>query len=382
MKKTSILCVGIGGYANTYLSSVLKQENPDFEIVGMVEVAPERCPFYPQLRDMGVPLYASMEDFYREKTADLAIITTPIHLHTRQILCALENGSNVMCEKPLSGVSADEQLIAVKSEETGKFVIIGYQWSYSQAITDLKEDIMQGLYGAPLFLKSLILWPRGNSYFTRGTGWAGKRTLADGTVVNDSVASNATAHYIHNMLYVTGGAVGKSSEVVSLQADLVRLNKIENFDTLTARMELDNGAKAIYIASHATRDNVDPVLEYRFEKGTVTYGNGQTDIIGTFADGTVKNYGDPYLNTNNKVYEAIAQARGESFTPRCGVKAAAAQVRCIEKLQENPIRDFRQEYVRTKEDFLYVEGLDALLLKCFEEEKLLSEYPEYSQMVK
>lgn len=109
MDKVKILCVGIGGYANVYLESLLKNENPTYEIVGLVDVYPDGCHYLKELEC--IPLYSDIEDFYKENDADLCIITTPIYLHTRQILCALKNGSDVMCEKPLSGVSTDEKLI-------------------------------------------------------------------------------------------------------------------------------------------------------------------------------------------------------------------------------------------------------------------------------
>lgn len=381
-KKVKLLCVGIGGYANIYLDSLLKNPNPDFEIAGMVDIAPECSDFYDKLCSMGVPLYQNMEDFYAEHSADLAIITTPIYLHKRQIMCALKNGSNVMCEKPLSGASADAEDIGKLSKQTGKFVMIGYQWSYSEAINSLKADILNGLYGKPVFLKSLVSWPRPKGYFTRGSGWAGKLRAADGTVMNDSVANNATAHYLHNMLYVTGAAVGKSSEAVSLECDLSRVNNIENFDTAVAKFTLDNGAECLLAVSHATGELVDPMFEYRFEKGTVTFNSEQKDIIGNLDDGTVKNYGDPFKDINEKIYEAIAAVNKKDYTPPCSEQTAAAQVRCIEKMQQNPVYDIKSEYiVCRKDDTLYAEGLHSLLLRCYNEERLLSEFDEYRQMV-
>ena len=190
MKKVSVLCVGIGGYANVYLEAMLQHPSPTWEIAGLVDVAPAGCRFLEQLRD--VPLFSTMEEFYQSHTAELCIITTPIHLHTRQILCALQNGSHVLCEKPLSGCSADEAVICQAAEAAGKFVMIGYQWSYAKAIRDLKADVESGVYGTPELLKTLVLWPRDKSYFTRGSGWAGKLTAADGTVLNDSVANEGS----------------------------------------------------------------------------------------------------------------------------------------------------------------------------------------------
>ena len=139
VKKVRLLAVGIGGYAEDYLRVLLCEEAPDYEIVGTVDTAPHSSAVYPALLDRGIPLYSSMEAFYAADTADLAIIATPIHFHTAHILCALNHGSNVLCEKPLSGVCGDARLLREAAERTGKFVMIGFQWSYAKAILDLKE---------------------------------------------------------------------------------------------------------------------------------------------------------------------------------------------------------------------------------------------------
>ncbi len=376
MKKVKILSVGIGGFAKIYLDYLLAKEHPDFEIVGTVDPYGKNAFHYEPLRALGVPEFESMESFYETHTADLAIITTPIHLHTPQILCALNHGSNVMCEKPLSGVSSDEELIKEAMARTGKFVIIGFQWSYSQAILDLKADILAGVYGKATMLKSLVFWPRPKEYFTRGSGWGGKITIDGGKIINDSVVNNATAHYLHNMLYVTGGE-GLSNEVVSVQADLLRTNNIENFDTATLRLTLADGTPCIYVVSHSTDTTVNPVFEYRFEKGVVTYNEADSQVIGRFTDGTVKHYGNPFENNNRKIDAAIAHAKTAGYRPPCDVTTAAAQVRCVERLQTNPIYSVKPALIREKEldgsHFLYVEGLDELLLQCYNGEKTLSD---------
>jgi len=377
--KVKLLCVGIGGYAEVYLNALLAEEDPAFEIVGMVEVLPERCKQYPTLAAAGVPLFATVEEFYATHTADLAIITTPIFLHTRQVLCALQHGSHVMVEKPLSGISADEALINEAAAKAGKFVIVGYQWSYADAINALKADITAGVYGDPVFLKTLVLWPRPKEYFTRGTGWGGKRTAPDGTVMNDSVLNNATAHYLHNMLYVTGGAHGRAAEVTSLRCDLSRVNAIENFDTAAVKMTLNNGAEALCLVSHATEKLQDPLFEYRFARGTVTYDG--KEIVGRTADGAEHRYGDPLANINKKIYDAIAAVNDPSYVPPCGVSTAAAQVRCIEQVQTTPIHAARDTAVKANGNFLYLDGLYELLMRCYREEALPSDYPDYKEMI-
>lgn len=379
MLMTTILCVGIGGYANLYLESLLGCEDPNFEIVGLVDISKEYCKFAKELED--IPFYNNMEDFYKEHTADLCIITTPIHLHTRQILYALENGSNVICEKPLSADANDEALITKAASSANKFVMIGYQWSYSAAINNLKSDILCGVYGKPEFLKTIVLWPRDKDYFTRGSGWAGKLKAADGTPINDSIANNAAAHYLHNILYVLGEGRGKSCEVSELSADLLRVNNIENFDTSVIKFTLQNGAGGLFVASHSTEKNVEPCFEYRFSNGTISYDDREKMIIGRTSDGAVIEYGNPFEDVNEKIYEAINACSLKDYIPPCGVEAAAAHVRCIEKVQTFKINNVKPEFVKQNGKFLYVDGLYELMLKCYQEEKLLSCLPEYKELV-
>ena len=372
MEKIKIVCIGIGGYANVYWKSLFADTTGDFEIVGAVDPYPDGAQYLEDIKSRNIPLYADMNDFYKENKADLAIITTPIHLHTRQILSALENGSNVLCEKPLSGVSKDAEVIEKRAEELGKFVMIGYQWSYAPAILALKADILDGKFGAPISLKTRILWPRKKDYFTRGSGWAGKLLAKDGTVINDSVAANACAHYIHNMLFVCGKD-RFAAEPLNIKADLIRVNNIENFDNATISFNLDNGANCLFVAAHSTNINSNPMFEYQFELGTVKYDENTKDIVAYFNDGEEKHYGNPFAGPadGGKSRVAINGCKTEGFKPVCSPYTAAAHTRCIEEVQKNIIHSVKPEFVKEKDLLLYVEGLTEAMKECYDKEIML-----------
>ena len=371
MKTVRILCVGIGGYANVGIGALLEHYGEGYEIAGLVDPFPDGCRYLDALKAKGIPLYGSMEDFYREKSADLAILTTPIHLHTRGILLALSHGTNVLCEKPLSGDPDDAALINAAAEKAGRFVMIGYQWSYSRAINALKEDVLAGLYGAPVLLKTMVLWPRDFAYFTRGTGWAGRLYAKDGTPMFDSIANNAAAHYLHNMLYVTG-KTGCATRVTSLSADLLRVNDIENFDTAVIRFELEGGGTGLFVASHNTEKNSEPCFLYRFEKGTVTYSEEQGKIIGKGEFGE-RDYGDPFADVTVKFFEAIEACRTEGYLPKCGVDTALSHALAIRAVQGCEVREVARSAVIDDGTWRYVPALDTLLPLCYEEETMLFE---------
>ena len=61
------------------------------------------------------------------------------------------------------------------------------------------------------------------------------------------------------------------------------------------------------------------MFTYGFEHGTVTYAQEEkTGIAATFADGTTKNYGDPFADQMNKVRYALRaiDAEPDARAPR------------------------------------------------------------------
>src|SRR5699024_655881 len=110
-KDFSIVVVGISGYGEEYLKELiaLKKEKC---INGVVDTQPQKSKYYNWLISKNIPIYKRLEQYYKYHTADLALISTPIHYHKDQSILALENHSNVLCEKPItSSIKEVEDLI-------------------------------------------------------------------------------------------------------------------------------------------------------------------------------------------------------------------------------------------------------------------------------
>ena len=378
MKKITVGIVGIGGFAEITLDDIfasIDKGRDDFEIVASVDPYPHSSKHFERLQKMGVPHFETVKDMYCAHIhPNLCLISTPIQFHTDQICHCHSHLSSVLCEKPMTGDIDDMWMLEHSDLDCDGFIAIGYQWSYSRAIQALKKDIMDGVYGKPAFMKTMVLWPRDKQYFKRSTGWAGKEYASNGKKILDSVANNATAHYIHNILYVLGNAVDDSAHVCEVKADLVRTNDIETFDTCAASFTLDCGAKGLYIASHSTKNCVNPQFEYRFEKGTVTFSEEQGVIIGKTADGRTIDYGNPFDDRSKKFFDCIDYIKEGKTEVLCGVRAAKAQVEFIAKLHsDNKIYAANPSAVTEENGALYICGLDELLEKCYESEKIPSE---------
>ena len=383
MKKTDVLLVGIGGYGEMYVEDIFENAHPFINLVGAVDPYPERCALYEELKKRNIPVYPDMSNFFENHTADLTVISTPIFLHTDHIIEALKNKSNVLCEKPLCSDECDIELIRAAQHESGKFVYIGYQWCYSDAIKALKNDVQTNKLGDLIEAKTLILRPRTRDYFERGVGWAGKIKTADGRLVYDSVANNSAAHYLFNMMYILDNGCEIKAENIS--AELLKANNIENFDTSKIDFTVGN-AKMCFIAAHPVKYALEPVFEYKFTNGTVYYSLFEVnpdyellpkeytefgEIVAFMNDGLKVVYGDPMKDQCRKLYVAANDVVcGESREAICDVNSAAIHTRLINAVQkEFAVHNIKQSCLIEEDDLLYVDGLFEKAIECYKDTK-------------
>lgn len=367
-----VLLVAIGGYGSIYADELLNNRDKGVAIAGVVDPRPEGYKRFDEIMHMGIPVFQSIEKFFGKNTADLAVISSPIHFHCDQTIAALENGCNVLCEKPMCATVQEGIEIIKAKERARKLVAIGYQWSFSDAIQELKADVINGNLGKPVRLKAMVLWPRTHKYYSRNN-WAGKMKDKSGRWILDSVANNATAHYLHNMFYVLGNEMTSSARPISVTAELYKANDIENFDTSAIKCKLDNNAEILFIASHAVDSLEGPVFCYEFEDATIMYdGNKECEIKAFFKDGKKKSYGDPNKNSLKKLWDTIDSIKnGESAA--CPPEAALSHTICINGSQESSqVNEFpscmiKEGYIPSSDDVLtYAEGLAGILKECYD----------------
>jgi predicted dehydrogenase len=386
----SIVLSGIGGMGAVYLKALLDTwDEGRFRLEGTIDPVPERSPHLARLKALRVPVYPNLESFYHMHEAEFAIISSPIQFHAPQTCLALERGSHVLCEKPAAAtvqeirdmIEARDRAVrddrVVRDNRVGRRVAVGFQWSFSDAIQSLKADIRQGRFGAVKRMKCLYTWPRDLAYYGRND-WAGKRRDSSGAWILDSPANNAMAHDLHNIFYVLGREIDACALPVEVEAELYRAYDIDNFDTAAVRLRLDGGAEILFLVSHVSRDDTGPVLRYEFERGDVTARGRASDILAAFADGSARNYGSPDAAPLKKLWDGIESVR-TGAAPVCGLEAALGQTLAVDGMQDaaQGIAGFPKELVRFEPSpsggRRWVEGLDDVFARCYEEGKLPSE---------
>lgn len=370
MDNLRVLLVGAGGYAAGYVRELYQNGKAGgLTLIGVADPYAKNSPEYEKLLEMDAKIYDSVEAFYAESSADLAIISTPIPLHAYQATYCMEQGSHVLLEKPIAATMEEAQRILDAQKRTKKHLAIGYQWCYDRAMRAFQQDVRSGLFGKVVSMKALVLWPRNQAYFSRGTGWAGKKYAKDGAPIFDCVASNATAHYLENMLWLSG------CELTDIRAETFRANPIETFDTLILRGRLGEG-RLTFVTSHAAdyRRPEGPMFEYAFEKGRARFGGlGEKggELTFEFADGTKKEYGVTRPDGGerlSKLWDLVDVIRGAGEIA-CPAEEAMRHTRVMKEIFEKwpDAQAFDRADIREDQGYMWVPGLYEKLVGAYQQ---------------
>lgn len=366
-----MLLVGANGYGARFLEPLYdlhKKGTITFEGI----VTRSAFPMQEELEAAGIPHYKTLDAFYAEHTADLALISTPAFLHKEQSIYCAEHGSYVLCEKPAAPTVEEVEAMIQAEKDTGKFIAIGYQRCFSDAILALKKDILAGVLGKAISTKFLMASARALVYYSRGGGYAGQVYTKDGRIILDSPASNACAHYLQEMLFLLGEEMDVTAEPTLVSGECLRANDITNFDTCTLKMTVRGDIPVYFGASHAIETGSIVRVQHTFENAVVTIENGI--LTATFKDGSVKEYGNPSADQYAHKILHCLDAIKNGTAPVCTVKTALPHIKLIHDIYRNiPISDFADSEKICTEEKIYVPGLGEKLLAAYENECLLSE---------
>ena len=374
MESVTAVLAGAGGYGKIYLDC----EIPEVKLVGVVDPYLDKSPAaLSKVQEMKLPVYPSLEAFYQENSAELAILATPLPRHKEECITAMAHGSHVLCEKPLVPVLQDIPELLEAEKKYQKTLSVGFQWDYFTAVLRVKDLYARGELGRALRMKSYISWPRALRYYRRG--WAARVRDAEGNYILDSIVTNAVAHYVQVMLYILGKGPGKAEEIRTCRGALYRANNIETYDTAAFRAVTESGVPLYFYATHASNYQVDPRFIYEFEQAVVTmnaFDRGKQVTI-FYRDGRVEELEEmgPDMGCGAKVAAAARAARTGKEGP-CSIDASVSSLRLANGLLDFvPIREFDRNIVKFNEEkeLVYVPGLHLDLFQCYEQWKLPSE---------
>jgi predicted dehydrogenase len=152
--KARIALIGTGGRSEMYIRAIFGKHADTAELVAFSDVNPGRVEFYQKLiQELGAPGPVASFDpadltaFIQDNNIDRVVVTTPDYTHADYIVEALRAGADVVVEKPLT-IDADGcRRITRAVHETGRNVVVTFNYRYSPRNSALKEIIQSGVIG-------------------------------------------------------------------------------------------------------------------------------------------------------------------------------------------------------------------------------------------
>ena len=186
--------VGTGSRHVMYRRAVTERYRDICELVALCDNNQGRLDLSREnlLKDYGpVPTYldADFDRMITERQPDTIIVTTRDSFHDTYIIRALEQGCDVITEKPMTIDERRCQKIIDTQQRTGRSVRVTFNYRYSPARTQVKELLMDGIIGRVLSVDFhwLLDTRHGADYFRR---WHRNKENSGGLLVH-----KATHHF-------------------------------------------------------------------------------------------------------------------------------------------------------------------------------------------
>lgn len=268
---------------------------------------------------------------------DVTAICTPNGLHPEHTILALENGSHVLCEKPLCIHSADGWQMIRTAKEQGRKLFVVKSTRYNPAIAALKEILEEGRAGTLYSFQLNCFWNRPPSYYR--DSWKGG-PLDGGTLYTQF------SHYIDALIWL----LGDIQEVRGFRVNLAHRDTVLSEDSGIVAVRLENGITGgINWSVNSYRENMEVSLTLLAEKCTVELGGaymnevryqaaeGFTLQIPGSASGTANDYGfyKGSMSNHDKIYENLVKSLADENHPFISAADGLKTVEAIEKIYKS-----------------------------------------------
>ena len=202
---------------------------------------------------------------------DVVIVSTESGYHEEIGLYFLENGVNVIIEKPIAMSIQGAQKIVDKAKEKKLKLAACHQNRFNYPVQLLKKAIQENRLGKVFNGMARILWTRDDNYYLQAP-WRGTWALDGGTLMNQC---------IHNIDLINWMMDDEIDTVYSQTSNYIRNIEAEDYGVIIIRYKSGKiatieGSAIIY------PKNLEETLTVTGEKGTVVIGGMAVNKINTW----------------------------------------------------------------------------------------------------
>jgi predicted dehydrogenase len=232
----------------------------DAELAAIVDPAPAAAEL---ARQLGAPLYTSLEGLLAAKRPDGIVLATPNALHVDQALACIAVGLPVLVEKPVAH-TLDAGLALLKAAEAARAkVLVGHHRRHSAIMAKAVEVVGSGVLGRLVSVVGTALFYKAESegYFDGPFAW--RRSPGGGPILINLI------HEVDNLRALAGEIV----EVQAFTSSAARGFEVE--DTAAVNFRFESGALGVFMLSDAAAS--DRSWEHTSGEDSLRYAAAHTD---------------------------------------------------------------------------------------------------------
>lgn len=256
--KVKIAILGFGHIGKKHLEMV--SQNQDYELIALIDPK-----FKAQKMDSQNPgpYFFSLEEFINSSiTADIVAICTPNGLHFEQAKTLIEEGIDVIIEKPITLKSEEAKQLEKLAHEKHVHIFPVMQNRFSPPALWLKDLIESQVLGNLFMVQISCFWNRNNQYYTTDS-WRGTKKLDGGTLYTQF------SHYLDIMYWLFGDITNIKSKF----ADFNHADLTEFEDSGIVTFDFKSGGMGSFSFSTAVwNENLESSLTIIAENGSVKVG--------------------------------------------------------------------------------------------------------------
>jgi predicted dehydrogenase len=200
-------------------------------LVGIADPSPAAVAL---AQEMGVPLFATLEQMLDTVRPDGAILATPNAWHVQGALACLARRVPVLVEKPVAETLGEAQQLVVAAAASGVPVLVGHHRRYSAILEAARKVIASGQLGRLVTVNGSATFRKPDSYYTEAP-WRAQR--GGGPILINLV------HEIDNLRALLGDIV----EVQALASNAARGFEVE--DTVAINLRFASGVLGTFLLS-------------------------------------------------------------------------------------------------------------------------------------
>ena len=240
--------------------------------------------------------FADWEELVRARDIDAVYVATPVNLHAKQTIAALEAGKHVLCEKPMAINIADcNRMVSAAKAHAVKLGIAYYRHFYP-VVRRIKQIVDSGEIGKPI-VAQVTAFEWFNPAPSNSRAWLLKPEVSGGGPMFDF-----GCHRIQLLLHL----FGPMRQVTGVTSTALFDRVVE--DTAIATFEFEQGMIATLSVSHAVMEPRDSLTVFGSEGSMNVEVLNEGRLIITTRDGERSELHAPARNIHQPLIEDFVEA--------------------------------------------------------------------------